>query len=148
MKKEFFNGPLVLLLLLFIAACNNQPKEQTPPSADSTSVSKKTSIPGAVKEAMGKEGEEKTKYANGVIQTLGNYKAGKRDGQWYSWYDTGKPWSETYFENGLKNGGTKTWYENGKLRYTGQFKDDVETGLWTYYNQEGKQERVVDYSKK
>lgn len=146
MNKTF----LFSLSVLFVISCTNSPKE-TNKSGNTThidTVGSENPILDHTSDVFEKNGEEKTKYANGVTKTLGNYKDSKRDGQWYSWYSTGKPWSETYFENGIKSGPTKTWYENGIPRYEGQYTNDAQTGTWKYYDEKGNLIKVVDHTRK
>ena len=146
MNKAF----LFSLPVLFVIACNNAPKEANDSASvpHMDTVGSENPILDHTPDVFQKTGEEKTKYANGVIKTQGNYVNSKRDGQWYSWYNTGKPWSETFFDKGIKNGPTKTWYENGKLRYEGQYSNDGQTGTWKYYDENGNLAKVVDHSKK
>ena len=137
-----------LLLVSIFTACTDSPKDpiDTAPIKDTVAVDNPMLKPPT--DPFQKNGEEKSKYSNGVLRTQGNYKNGKRDGQWYSWYSTGKPWSETYFENGIKTGPTKTWFENGKLRYEGQFTNDAKTGTWKYYDEKGDLAKVIDHTGK
>jgi antitoxin component YwqK of YwqJK toxin-antitoxin module len=135
----------LLILPVFLFACNSHPGDHPANSNEQTHATADT-MP--VNDPFMKNGEEKTKYENGVLQTQGNYIKNKRDGDWFSWYSSGRPWSETWFENGVKTGPTKTWFDNGKLRYEGQFKNDVKTGVWKYYEESGKLAKVIDYSKK
>jgi antitoxin component YwqK of YwqJK toxin-antitoxin module len=137
------SAALFLIIILSIIACS--------PSKDPAgNGSNKTDsiVTNPSRDPFLKNGEEKTKYTNGVIKTLGNYVNGKMDGQWYSWYSTGKPWSETFFEKGIKSGPTKTWYDNGSLRYEGQYAKDAQTGTWKYYDEKGNLLKTIDHTKK
>jgi len=145
MKKNNLPGLFVVLMLAI--ACSQAPKanekQEVKDSSSTEIISPKDSTNPFLK-----DGEEKTKYKNGIVKTLGNYKKGKRDGQWLCWYENGKQWSEDFFDNGIKNGPTKTWYENGKLRYEGQYKNDVKSGVWKFYDEDGTLQQTVDYSKR
>jgi hypothetical protein len=134
---------LLLTLCVFFHSCKSPNASNTAqhPAADSLGFSPPANDP------FTKNGEEKDRYPNGALQMQGNYVNGKRDGNWFSWYNNGKPWSETSFDNGIKNGPTKTWYENGQLRYTGQYKNDQKTGIWNFYEESGKQVKQIDYDK-
>lgn len=132
------------LLLVFVLSCSNNSSKDVKNSSPGDSVSKAV-VPN---DPFEKNGEEKIKYENGVLKSQGNYKKSKRDGQWYSWYSDGKPWSETFFNNGIKEGPTKTWFENGKLRYEGQYKQDSEAGKWKYYDETGKLAKEINYDKR
>ena len=47
-----------------------------------------------------------------VINEVGNYKDGKKDGKWTSWYDDGQKWSERIWKDGELISG-KYWDEDG-----------------------------------
>ncbi|MBI2271620.1 MAG: toxin-antitoxin system YwqK family antitoxin [Bacteroidetes bacterium] len=139
---------LFFILVSLLAACKGPANDQAEQTTAKDTVAIDNPMLKPPTDPFQKNGEEKTKYSNGVLRTQGNYRNGKRDGQWYSWYSTGKPWSETYFENGIKNGPTKTWFESGKLRYEGQFTNDVKTGTWKYYDENGNLAKVIDHTGK
>jgi len=82
-------------------------------------------------------GEYLDKYGNGIIKFKGNYRFGKRHGQWMSFYPTGLAWSEMHYDKGLRHGPNLTYFENGKLRYTGHYKNDVRDSVWLYYDSLG-----------
>jgi hypothetical protein len=84
-------------------------------------------------------------YKNGVMEMRGMMKNGKRDGVWKSWYESGLPWSETTFKEGVKNGKTITWYENETKRYEGFYTNDKESGKWLFWDESGKQQYSKDY---
>lgn len=139
---------IFFIIASFLAACKGPANDHTEQATTKDTVAVENPMLKPPTDPFQKNGEEKTKYSNGVLRTQGNYRNGKRDGQWYSWYNTGKPWSETYFENGVKNGPTKTWFENGKLRYEGQFTNDIKTGTWKYYDENGNLAKVIDHKGK
>lgn len=144
MNKAF----AIFLMVLGLFACTDSATDTTDSTNKTDTVVGVNPMFKPAEDPFKKNGEEKTKYTNGVLKTQGNFKNGKRDGQWYSWYSTGKPWSETYFENGIKSGPTKTWFENGKLRYEGQFSNDLKTGTWKYYDESGNLAKVLDHTGK
>ena len=127
---------------------------------------------GGDKLQRGKEGEEidyapneqtpysgwtKEMHSNGQIESLVQYKDGKRDGLDAGWYENGqKQWEGNYkdglktewFENGQKEleanykdgkqDGLETgWYQNGQKEYGGNWKDGKQDGLWVFYNEDG-----------
>lgn len=146
--QTFFRKIIFLFCSVTIAACSEQSKSSAP-NNNEDSVTTNTSVVKPVpNDPFMKNGEEKIKYPNGVLKIMGNYVNGKRDGQWYSWYETGKPWSETFFDKGIKNGATKTWHETGRLRYEGQYANDKEVGIWKYYDEKGNLIRAVNFSKR
>ncbi len=143
-KTAFLALTFTAALLVMLGSCKNKTdgKASEAPKPDSLGFSPPANDPFI------KNGEEKVRYPDGALQMQGSYVKNKKDGNWFSWYSDGKPWSETSFDNGVKNGPTKTWYENGKLRYTGQYKNDAQAGVWKYYLETGELGQEVDYDKK
>ena len=92
-------------------------------------------------------GEFVKKYDNGIIQMKGDYRKGKRNGMWQSWYPNGTLWSETVFKMGVKEGATVTYYEDGMLRYNGFYKNDQRAGKWKLFDETGKLQKEIDYAK-
>lgn len=83
-------------------------------------------------------GEYVDKYDNGIIKFKGNYRFGKRHGQWMSFYPSGLAWSEMHYDKGSRQGPNLTYFENGKLRYAGYYKNDARDSVWLYYDSLGK----------
>jgi antitoxin component YwqK of YwqJK toxin-antitoxin module len=102
----------------------------------------------ATQDTVTANGDHVERYKNGVIRIRGMMKDGKREGLWKSWYEDGKPWSETTFKAGIKNGKTTTWYENGNKRYEGEYSNDEESGNWTFWDESGKEVSKQDYGRK
>ena len=57
----------------------------------------------------------------------GNYKDGKRDGKWTTWYENGQIKSEEYYKDGERDGKWTTWYETGQIKSEISFKDGNST---------------------
>jgi len=77
-------------------------------------------------------------YEDGQLKIEGNYDANnQRHGIWVSYYDNGQKWSESVYQNGLKNGHSITFFPNGNVRYVGDYKEDKKTGVWTFYDESG-----------
>ena len=79
-------------------------------------------------------GEYVDKYNNGITKFKGNFRFGKRHGQWMSFYPTGLAWSEMHYDKGLREGPNLTYFENGKVRYAGYYRKDVRDSIWLYYD--------------
>ena len=102
-------------------------------------VPKKDSIP---------EGKYEERHPNGLIKTKGEYAGGKRHGIWLSFYPEGNVWSECAYKNGVKEGQTITYYPNGNKRYEGFYTNDKESGIWKYWEENGKLSKEIDHDKK
>jgi hypothetical protein len=83
-------------------------------------------------------GEYVDKYTNGITKYTGQFRFGKRHGQWMSFYATGYKWSEQNYYKGIRQGLNETHYENGKIRYSGWYKNDLRDSLWVFNDSTGK----------
>jgi antitoxin component YwqK of YwqJK toxin-antitoxin module len=88
---------------------------------------------------------ERTYYPNKQVKLEGNTYNGKREGRWVSFFENGNPWSEVYFENGMRNGSTTVWYPSGIKYYEGFYTNDQPSGHWIFYSEEGKVEKEINY---
>lgn len=77
-------------------------------------------------------------YENGVKQSEGEYRKGKRHGVWYYWYDNGQLWSEGEFKDDMSHGYRRVYYPDGKLYYEGQYKKGKTVGTWKFYDKNGR----------
>lgn len=145
-----------ILLILILAACNNQTDEKKVPDHVNDSISKATQKLRA--DSMKKKnplipippdsvytGDYIDKYPNGIIKFRGTYRFGKRHGQWLSFYPNGKAWSEMHYDKGLRHGPNITYYEDGNTRYSGFYKNDQQDSLWIYFDSIGKVEQKLIY---
>ena len=133
---------------LFTIGCSHSgtDKKATTNGAD-TSIANRA-IPKALVDTNAKEGLNQIYYANGVLRAKGNCTKGKKVGEWQSFYQTGKLWSDEYFTNGLQDGQVTVYYESGQKKYDGQFKMGNPIGTWHYWKADGTLERSADYNKK
>ena len=132
--KPTISSALVLLMFL-TTSCRFQQKviEETYPDGSPKRV--------CIYKGKGENREmirETTYYENKQMQIDGEYKDGKRNGYWVSWYMNGKKWSEGTFKYGKSDGKRITYFENGKVRYQGEYKNDVRVGKWQFYDENGK----------
>ena len=82
--------------------------------------------------------EEKHYHINGKLKMTGKFLNGKRDGEWFAYFDNDQLQSLGTFKQGKRTGGAKVYYSNGKVRYEGQYENNKEVGVWKFYNEEGK----------
>jgi len=94
-----------------------------------------------------KTGESIEKYGNGAIKIKGLLVKGLRQGLWESFYENGVKWSESNYLFGIREGAYKIFYSNGKLKIHGAYKNEKKTGIWYFYNEEGKFEKEIDFDK-
>lgn len=123
------------ILSLFLIACAGN-HEETEPNREETAES--DSIVD-LSDGQSTVSDKVTEYhPNGNIRMEGKLNEnGERDGLWISYYDDGSKWSESYYNNGLKDGHSITFFPNGQVRYVGEYKNDQKVGTWTFYDESG-----------
>ena len=85
-------------------------------------------------------------HPNHNIFIEGNFKNGKREGEWKSWHDNGNLWSVGTFKADIQVGTTMTYYENGNLRYSGSYnKNGDRTGRWKFYDENNNLIETIEY---
>ena len=147
MQKIIFILSSLILFVFF--SCNNNSENEKPKSeidkhlTDSVSKQQQKIVADSLKKKnpllilppdSNYTGEYVDKYVNGIVKFKGNFRFGKRHGQWMSFYPTGLAWSEMHYDKGLREGPNLTYFENGKLRYTGYYKNDTRDSVWLYYD--------------
>ena len=68
-----------------------------------------------------------------VFNEIGNYKDGKKDGKWISYWDmNGQKKEDQTYKDGKRDGLWISWYENGNKAEEGTFKDGkfISTKSW------------------
>tara|TARA_B100001250_G_C19732176_1_gene759041 strand:- start:182 stop:805 length:624 start_codon:yes stop_codon:yes gene_type:complete len=77
-------------------------------------------------------------YKNGVVESEGYYKNHQRKGFWKFYYENGQIKEKGNYRYGELRGHFQSYYKNGKLKSEGNFIDIAEqTGLWKYYDENG-----------
>ena len=73
-------------------------------------------------------------YENGQLWWKGPYKDGKLNGPYVWYYDNGQLWSEeTYKDGEIEDGPYLTYHENGQLWSEETYKDGKREGPWVTY---------------
>jgi uncharacterized protein (TIGR02145 family) len=76
------------------------------------------------------------------------YSEGERDGHHLIWAgSTGHKIAEFNFEKGQLAGPFRTWYKSGQRKGKGAFIYGKNTGLWTYWNENGDQTHEFEFEK-
>lgn len=150
---RYLNYVTLCCSVLVIAACTSTTPSKNEGADTTAKTVADTNKPVTVEQGAffdipegGEDREITEKYPTGVIKYHGYIKKGKRNGQWNSFYENGKPWSENNYKDGVLNGPTTTWYENGNVRYKGTYANGVEYGVWTYWDESGQQSKEVNMS--
>ena len=74
----------------------------------------------------------------GDYKQVGQYEAGRRNGEWRSYYmPEQKLMCVDYYEDGYREGKHKCYYPNGKIREIGHYISGKKNGIWNYYTEKG-----------
>lgn len=92
-------------------------------------------------------GEYIDKWENGLIKFRGQFRFGKRHGQWVSFYANGEPWSELHYDKGLRHGPYIVFYPGMIKRIEGFYKNDLRDSVWYFYDSTGFKIAEIVYSK-
>ena len=76
-------------------------------------------------------------HDNGKLRLELNYKDGKVDGSYKSYYENGELKIESFLMDGKKDGIHKTYYENGQLEQESPYKNDKRDGFARAYHENG-----------
>jgi uncharacterized protein len=76
---------------------------------------------------------------DGKVLREGNYKDGKRDGQWLLKYDQANTKYVGSFKDGKREGEFKEFRKDGTVRSVGYYRDDKKSGIWKQYDKSGKE---------
>lgn len=79
-------------------------------------------------------------------RNLQQYKNGKPNGVYISWFKNGQNSEKGTYRNGKRNGVWTKWYENGQRDSEGTYKNNVKNGMWSYWNEKGQNFLEIDYS--
>ena len=95
------------------------------------------------KEIQGYIFSKDTLVSQGKIQAGGIF-----EGEWITYYKTGKIKSSGPYKNGMKDGDWVYYYPNGEKEQEGRFREDVLTGKWVWYYSKEKVKREEFYNSK
>ena len=91
-------------------------------------------------------GDYVEKYADGTMKIQGTVFNGKRTGTWVSFHPNGNKASESNYDAGQLLGKTVSYYKNGMIRYIGYYEQGQRAGKWQFFNEDGTEDRVEDFS--
>jgi len=82
---------------------------------------------------------------NGILETKGRYKNGKRDGLWIDYHENGQIWYQGEFKNGEPHGVFIGFYPNGITATKRTYKNGLIEGLSESFTENGRLELRVNY---
>ncbi len=92
------------------------------------------------------DGEVSLWYRSGACRETRIFKAGKRDGLWVSFSESGGKTGEASYKDDLKDGPWRIWDDNGILRYEMFYRKGQKSGLWIMYDANGIKTDEKQYS--
>ena len=75
----------------------------------------------------------------------GQFKCGKRDGLWKSFFVNNRVKTIAYYKNGLYHGPYQIFHENGYVLESGHKKDGKTEGIVTYYYSDGSTKKTLEF---
>ena len=87
--------------------------------------------------SLAQEGEVKTYYSGGIVESNINYKNNVRDGEAKFYYADGKLKQECSYVNGRIEGLIKNYYENGNLKELINIENGKREGPTTLFDEQG-----------
>ena len=120
---------LISVVAIFGLACNSSNNKS---NVETDSLKSQYSLDNGLDDGLQTE-----KYANGNKKFEGNMKAGKREGEWFVYFENGTLWSRCNYIEDKKQGKSVVYLPNGNKAYEGMYEADKPTGEWIYYNEDG-----------
>ena len=94
-----------------------------------------------------KDGEFITKYSNGMVGQVWNYKNGKLDGVQKFFYKTGEILQEENFNNDQYDGSITTYFKNGQISDRYETKDNNLVGNYEIFTRYGDKFCIIKFQK-
>ncbi|MCX7678946.1 MAG: hypothetical protein N2316_06980 [Spirochaetes bacterium] len=92
------------------------------------------------------DGPGKIFWDNGSLKGVGNFKQGKKDGEWTLYYQTtGEKFAIGPYKNDKQSGKWQFFYKSGQKLTEGEFDDDQRTGPWIEYYEKGEKKAEMSY---
>lgn len=132
---------LGLILLVVITACSSNLEEEVISRWPNGQIQKVYYFERSG-EMRDKVMEERF-YENGQKEMHGEFKNGMRHGQWTYWFQDGRKWTESLYENDLRVGKSVVWRESGFKNYEGMYSQGKPHGTWTFYDVDGSRNKDV-----
>lgn len=126
---------LMSIALLSLNACSDE-------APSTTDQPKKEEVLYQIKDGKFTEwypGKKQVKF-EGNLDVKGN-----RDGKWTFYSEKGNMLSFAFYEHGKREGYSVVKHPNGRIHYHGEYKNDRMVGIWTTYDENGKNKQEKDY---
>ena len=91
------------------------------------------------------DGEWKTWFESGQLESLQTFDGGVRDGPVQCWYEDGRPRLDGSYLQGQQDGAWTSWYPNGAIERQREFLAGQPHGRWFWYYESGQLRRSANY---
>ena len=148
---------LLLLMLLFIAGCAKEGRQEPSPAAQPAAVSAGLEVVEYTDDygyteryqrriADGvREGRYERIAPDGTIREAAFYLADTLHGARILFYPSGDTLSVEHYQRGAFQGPFRQYYENGTLQLAGQYDANEATGKWLQYYADGALMEIVNF---
>ena len=73
----------------------------------------------------------------------GGFNHGKRDGEWFAYFESGKVQTQAYYIDGKEHGDYIVFRDNGTMIYKGHYNMGICDGVWHEYNDQGEETKTI-----
>lgn len=138
----------ILAIVFFISGCNNKRLLETIGLKEEITnvIQIKNDMAYLPNENEPFTGKYEEYYSsNGQKKSEANYRDGKLNGLFTSWYENGKKKSETSYINGEADGLFTWWYENGQKMSETDYIDGKANGVTVEWDENGQKKSETNY---
>jgi hypothetical protein len=89
-----------------------------------------------------REGPSSRWYQSGNVYSVGDWRAGLKQGDWTFFQDDGSVSQKGAFAQGMREGEWESFYPNGTLRWRGSYEHDRQVGTWAFVKSTGEVDTV------
>ena len=76
-------------------------------------------------------------FADGTVKLKGNFKFGKKEGQWIEYNNMGQITTISNYQEGQKHGKWEIWDDEGNKRFEMYYENGQKIGTWKMWNESG-----------
>lgn len=89
-----------------------------------------------------REGEFRSWYEDGTLESEGKYRDDRRSGQWTFHHPNGQISAEGGFSKGQETGAWELFHENGQRSAKGRYSDGLRDGVWRFWTADGEEDAL------
>lgn len=93
-----------------------------------------------------KHGKVQVFYTTGQVYDQTNWVDGKKHGEWIQYFQNGNIKMITYYENDVLHGCFNVNSDNNEPEVVGRYENNLRVGTWLFYDEEGNQRLSLEYA--